>query len=147
MQPSLEVVQYRPEEAQRMFRAPVSRLLEHHFEVIIEAIRHNRAADIGPLSFSADTHDAQNIPHLFNFAYDQDSSITIKYAFRVRPRAGSRRGYSDSNPPPELPNNTDPKQLDTYPLPKDLRHVTQTLYDGLGWSVAKGAGLRLDGIS
>lgn len=142
MQPALEVVHYRPEESQRMFRDPVSRFLEHHLEPIIEAIRRNRAADFGPVSFSASTHETH---HIFSLAFGQDSSITIKYMFRVRPRAGPRRGLSDGKPPPDLPNNTDPDQLDTYLLPEGLAQITQTLYDGLAWSVAKGAAVGLVG--
>ena len=139
MKPTIQEVRYHPQAAQRMFRNAVSRFLSTHFNPIIDTIRRNRAANFGPLTFSVSINQVQGI---MGFAYSEGTSIFVEYAFRVRPRPDTpEREVEESKPAPSLPDYTDPDETLAYPLPDDLRNVNQSLFDGLGWAVLRGAAI------
>lgn len=136
--PDVRSVRYNPGAAQRLFRSAVSQFLAVHFDPVIEAVRHNRAADFGPMTFLARVDQAQGV---MNFAYRDGMSIFVEYEFRVRPRPGaSARTLEESEPPADLPEfDDDPAHTETYVVPDDLRNANQSLFDGLGWAVVRGA--------
>jgi hypothetical protein len=139
MKPTIQEVRYHPQAAQRMFRSAVSQFLSIHFNPIIESIRRNRTASFGPLSFSVNVNEVHGV---IGFAYSDGTSIFIEFAFRVRPRPGTpERDLDESRPPPDLPDYTNPDDTVPYALPDDLRNANQSLFDGLGWAIVRGAAI------
>jgi hypothetical protein len=64
----------------------------------------------------------------------------MEYEFNVRPRPGTEeRSLDVSREPARLPEYDDPTDTVVYTLTNDLRDATQSLYDGLGMSVFRGA--------
>lgn len=137
MKPSIKEVRYYPRRAQLDFRNAVSRFLNVHFDPVIERIRRNLPSTFGPMNFSVSLSEISGV---MSFAYENNSSIFIEYAFKVHQRAGTgERSLEDSEEPPPLPEYISDEETAPYPLPSDLQAATDSVFDGLGWALVRGA--------